>query len=87
MSPKPQSVHLYFDEEHETADVVVVFALGSGHLATKLHGSATLSYRHDHRPGGPAPAADEIRLDLTFRDAAGLTAGRHRRLGPEGIAA
>lgn len=73
----PREVHLYFDGD--TADVVVVFPLGSGRLATKLRGAAVLGYTHDHRTGGAAPAVDTVRLDLTFRDAAESTAGRHRR--------
>ena len=75
--PTPTEIHLYFDPDHDTADIVVIYGLGSGALATKLRGSAHLDFGHDHRPGGSAPASDTFRLNLTFRDG-DPTAGRHR---------
>jgi hypothetical protein len=75
--PAPTEIHLYYDPDHETADIVVVYGIGSGVLATKLRGSAHLDFGHDHRPGGIAPSADVIRFGLEFRDALPV-AGRHR---------
>jgi hypothetical protein len=65
----PREIHLYYDDEHRTADLVVVYALGTGRHAEKLHGDATLDYRHEHRPGGAAPTVDTVHLDVAFRDA------------------
>lgn len=75
----PREVHLYYDDANQTADVVVVYTLGSGRLATKLHGDAHLNYRHEHWAGGAAPSTDTVHLDLTFRDARQPSrSGRHR---------
>jgi hypothetical protein len=87
--PVPRELHIYYNDQDQTADVVVVFSLGSGHPATKLNGDAHLDYRHEHRDGGAAPSTDAIHVDLTFRDARQAATGRHRirPATPDGVAA
>jgi hypothetical protein len=82
----PREIHLYYDDDHNTADIVVVYALGSGQLATRLHGDGHLTHRHNHRDGGAGPSTDTISLELTLRDA--LTgAGRNRANTPGEVTA
>jgi hypothetical protein len=84
--PVPRELHVYYDESTRTADVVVVYSLGSGHLADKFNGPAHLDFSHEHRSGGAAPSTDSLRLGVDFRDARQRGTGRHRAITPDAAA-